>query len=114
MASRAVQLSVLQFSAGVLLGATIEAVLPSQTEGASLQTQVFEVLVQVGLNGVALSTFAGLVRGEGIDPTFGIPFAYALNMSQTELRKRLEKLSALVKAQVQVTTRRMALPAPTA
>lgn len=100
MTSRAIQLSITQVTVGVLIGSAVEAVLPKRTEGASLTNQVFEALVQVGLNGAALATFAGLIRGEGVDPTFGIPFSTALYASQPELQSRLAALSKQVKQQV--------------
>ena len=111
MTSRAIQLSVTQVTAGVVIGATVEALLPRRSEGASLTTQVFEALVQVGLNGAALAVFAGLIRGEGADPTFGIPFSSALYSSQPELAARLAALSSVVKAQVTQVSQRMAPPA---
>ena len=111
MTSRAIQLSVTQVVVGVLIGATVEALLPRRTEGASLTNQVFEALVQVGLNGAALAVFAGLIRGEGVDPTFGIPFSSALYSSQPELAARLAALSTLVKMQVTQASRQMMQPA---
>lgn len=111
MTSRAIQLSITQVTVGVLIGAAVEAVLPKRIEGASLTTQVFEALVQVGLNGAALASFAGLVQGEGADPTFGIPFANALYASQPELQARLAGLSSVVKGQVARASLQMALPA---
>lgn len=108
MTSRAIQLSVTQVTAGTLIGATVEALLPQRTEGASLTSQVFEALVQVGLNGAALATFAGLIRGEGVDPTYGIPFSFAMYSSQPELQKRLAALSGVVKGQVALASRQMA------
>lgn len=110
MTSRAIQLSVTQVTAGVILGGTIEALLPKQREGASLTNQVFEALVQVGMNGAALGMFAGLVRGEGADPTFGIPFSQALFAAQPELQMRLRSLSAQVGAMVALASQRMAKP----
>ena len=108
MTSKAIQVSVTQVAAGVVLGAAIEAVLPKRSEGASVPNQVFETLVQVGLNGAALAVFSGLIRGEGADPTYGIPFVQALNASQPELRRRLEALSALVASQVRRASLQMA------
>ena len=104
-------MSVSQVTAGVLIGATVEALLPQQIEGASLTTQVFEVLVQVGMNGAALSVFAGLIRGEGVDPIYGIPFSYYVNLSQPELAKRIAVLSSEVKRRVQQVSQRMVQPA---
>ena len=108
--SRAVQLSVMQSAAAVLIGGTVEALLPSRSEDAALTTQVFEALVQVGLNGVALSLFVDLIRGGGVDPTFGIPFAMALNFAQPELQHRLRALSAVVKARVAQASQQMVRP----
>ena len=110
MTSRAIQLSVTQVVVGVLIGATVEALLPRRTEGASLTNQVFEALVQVGLNGAALASFAGLIRGEGVDPTFGIPFSTALYASQPELQSRLSALSVVVKGQVARASQQMVAP----
>jgi len=110
MASRAIQLSITQVATGLIIGSSIEALLPKRTEDASLTNQVFEALVQVGLNGAALAIFAGLIHGEGADPTYGIPFSNALYSSQPELRARLEALSAVVRRQVLQASQRMALP----
>ena len=107
MTSRAIQLSVMQVTAGTVLGASIEALLPSRSEDASLVNQVFEALVQVGLNGAALAWFAGLVRGEGADPTFGIPFSTSMYAAQPELQHRLQMLSAYVKLEVVRASRQM-------
>ena len=111
MTSRSIQLSVMQVTAGLLIGGTLEALLPRRTDGASLQSQVFELLVQAGMNGAALSVFAGLVRGEGVDPTFGIPFSMALYASQAELQARIGSLASVVKGQVATASRQMAVPA---
>ena len=108
MTSRAIQVSVTQVTVGVVIGASIEALLPSRSENASLTIQVFEALVQVGMNGAALGLFAGLVRGEGSDPTFGIPFSTALYASQPELQNRLRALAAVVNARVSRASRQMA------
>ena len=107
MASRAIQVSITQVAAGCVIGATVEALLPRRTEASSLTNQLFEASVQVGLNGAALALFVGLVRGEGADPTYGIPFSQALYASQPELQKRLAALSAVVGAQVTRVSRQM-------
>ena len=107
MTSRAIQVSVTHVAAGVAIGATVEALLPKRTEGASLSNQVFEAMVQVGLNGAALALFVGLVRGEGADPTYGIPFSQALYASQPELQKRLAALSVVVGHQVTRASQQM-------
>ena len=107
MTSRAIQVSVTQVAAGVTIGATVEALLPKRAEGASLSNQVFEALVQVGLNGAALALFVGLVRGEGADPTYGIPFSQALYASQPELQRRLAALSVVIGGQVSRASQQM-------
>lgn len=107
MTSKAIQLSITQVGAGVVIGATIEALLPDLSEGASLQQQVFEALVQAGLNGASLALFVGLVRGAGEDPTFGIPFSQALLASQPTLQRRLSLLASQVKQQVLRGARQM-------
>ena len=110
MASKAIQVSVTQVIAGVFIGGTVEALLPARLEGASLTSQVFEALVQVGLNGAALAIFAGLIRGEGADLTFGIPFSSALYSAQPELAARLGLLSSVVKLQVTRVSQQMGSP----
>ena len=111
MTSRAIQVSITQVAAGVAIGATVEALLPKRPEGASLTNQVVEALVQVGMNGAALALFVGLVRGEGSDPTYGIPFSQALYASQPELQKRLAALSVVIGERVALTSRQMAAQA---
>ena len=110
MTSRAIQMSITQVAAGVTIGATVEALLPKRTEQTALTNQIFEAMVQVGMNGAALALFVGLVRGEGADPTCGIPFSQALYASQPELQRRLAALSAVVGALVAQAAQRMALP----
>lgn len=100
MSSRAVQLSITQVGVGVLIGGAIEAALPKAVEQSSLLNLTFEALVQVGLNGAALASFATLVRGSGEDPTYGIPFSIAVYGSQPELQKRIGLLSAVVRRRV--------------
>ena len=112
MTSRTIQSAILQVAAGVVIGSTVEALLPKRTEGASLTNQVFEALVQVGLNGAALATFGGLVRGEGVDLTSGFPFANALYATQPELQARLADLGKVVAVQVARVSQRMAPRAP--
>ena len=107
MTSRAIQQSVTQVAAAVVVGATIEALLPAPVEKPPVHTQVFELMVQVGLNGVALALVAGSIRGGGEDLTFGIPFANALYGSQPSMRKRIETLAELTKTQVVQISRQM-------
>ncbi len=104
--SRSIQVSVTHTVLGIGIGAVIEAVLPKFSRDASLANQVFETLVQVGMNGAALATVSGLLRDD--DPTFGIPFSMALFQSQPELAMRIESLSAVAKGKVAQAAQRTA------
>ena len=107
---RAIQVSVTHTVLGVGVGAGIEAMLPTFSAGASVTNLVFETLVQVGLNGVALASVSEFLRDD--DPTFGIPFSTALMWSQSDLGKRLSTLGAVVKVQVEQVAQRMARQVP--
>lgn len=96
--ARSIQVSVTHVALGIGVGSAIEGLLPRFSEGVSLQQQLFEALVQVGLNGAALSLVATVLRND--DPTFGIPFSMALFESQPELAQRIRSLAAVAKAQV--------------
>ena len=58
--ARSIQVSVTHVTLGVLVGSVIEGLLPKQSDDSSLQRQLFEVLVQVGLNGAALTVSPNL------------------------------------------------------
>ena len=96
--ARGIQVSVTHVALGIAVGSAIEGVLPKANAGSSLQQQLFEALVQVGLNGAALSLVATFLRND--DPTFGIPFSMALFESQPELGERIRSLAAVAKGQV--------------
>ena len=96
--ARAIQVSITHVGLGVAVGSLIEGVLPHPTDGASLQQQLFETLVQVGLNGAAISVVSSYLRND--DPTFGIPFSMALFEAQPELKARFRSLAAVAKTQV--------------
>ena len=96
--ARSIQVSITHVALGIGVGSAIEALLPKLNEGASLQQQLFEALVQVGLNGAALSLVATSLRND--DPTFGIPFSMALFEAQPELKARIRSLAAVTKTQV--------------
>ena len=96
----------------IAIGAGIEGLLPKYSENAVLSVQIFELLVQVGLNGAALGAASHLLRGD--DPTFGIPFSTALYSAQPEMSKRTEALSSVVKGQVRRATLQMAAHVPKA
>ena len=110
-ASRSIQVSVTHTAVGILIGASIEALLPKFNAGAALSTLAFETLVQVGLGGAALAAASGYLRED--DPTFGIPFSLALFESQPELSLRIASLSAVVKEQVTQAVQRTPAPSPT-
>ena len=95
---RSIQISITHTVIGIGVGSVIDAVLPKFNADASLTNQVFETLVQMGLNGVALVLLAGVLSDN--DPTFGIPFSMALFQSQPELASRVDALSSSVKHQV--------------
>jgi len=95
---KAIQVAVTHTAVGIFVGSLIEAVLPAFSADAALATQIFEALVQVGLNGIALTTVSSLLSEQ--DPTFGIPFSMSLYMAQPTLTERIAALSAQVKAQV--------------
>ena len=107
---RAIQVSITHTVLGVGVGAGIEAMLPAFSAGASVTNLVFETLVQVGLNGVALASVSEFLRDD--DPTFGILFSGALFQSQTELVQRLQTLGAVVKVQVTQVSQRMVQQVP--
>lgn len=96
--ARAIQVSITHVGLGVAVGSLIEGVLPHPTDGASLQQQLFETLVQVGLNGAAISVVSSYLRND--DPTFGIPFSAALFEAQPALGVRIRSLAVVAKAQV--------------
>lgn len=102
--ARAIQVSITHVALGIVVGSVIEGVLPSPTDGASLQQQLFETLVQVGLNGAALSVMATYLRND--DPTFGIPFSASLFEAQPALGVRIRSLAAVAKAQVSQAVQR--------
>ena len=96
--ARGIQVSVTHVALGIAVGSAIEGLLPKSNDAASLQQQLFEALVQVGLNGAALSLVASVLKND--DPTFGIPFSMALFEAQPELGQRVRSLAAVAKGQV--------------
>ena len=104
--SRSIQVSITHAVLGIAIGSAIEAMLPKFTEGVSVTNLAFETLVQVGMNGAALATVSTLLRDD--DPTFGIPFSWALFQSQPELSRRIEGLSVVAKDQVSQLAQRTA------
>ena len=109
--ARSIQVSVVHTFLGIAVGAAIEGLLPKHLDGASLQQQLFEAVVQVGLNGAALSIVATSLRND--DPTFGIPFSMALFEAQPELAARIRSLAAVAKGQVSQAVQRTAPLVPT-
>lgn len=98
MSGRAIQISVTHSVMGIVIGASIEALLPKFTADASLTNLAFETLVQVGVNGAALGVAAGTLQND--DPTYGIPFSWALFEAQPELALRIGALAGVVREQV--------------
>ncbi len=97
-AGRSIQISITHTVIGIGLGSVIDGMLPKFSADASLANQVFETLVQMGLNGAALVLVAGILRDN--DPTYGIPFSMALFQAQPELGARILALSDVMKDQV--------------
>ena len=103
--ARAIQISITHSLLGLVCGSTIEALLPKFKAAAALPTLAFETLVQVGLNGAALGVVAAMLQSD--DPTFGIPFSWALYEAQPDLGERIHVLAGAVKEQVQIGALRM-------
>ena len=110
--SRAIQVSITHVAVGLSVGALIESVLPAREDGACLKQQIFETVVQVGLNGAALAALGSLLQSN--DPTYGIPFAMALFEAQPELKARVHSLGDEAKALAQASVQRTAQYAPKA
>jgi hypothetical protein len=107
----AVQCAVMQFSIGLTLGGLVEGVLPTtSTETSSVQLQIVETLVQIGLNGAVLGLLPSWIRND--DPTCGIPFAMGLASAQPELEARIRSLGGLIRHQVSQGVQRMVPPVP--
>jgi hypothetical protein len=108
MAAQAIQMSITHTAIGIALGSGIEAVMPPHSASASISEIVFEVFVQMGLNGVALSQ-VGTVMMDA-DPTYGLPFSLALFEAQPALRKRIDLLASVVKQRVSQLALKMVSP----
>ena len=104
--SRAIQVSTTHVLVGLAVGSIIEGVLPRFSADAAVTTQVFEMLVQAGLNGAALVSLGPFLADN--DPTFGIPFSLALGAAQPELARRFESVGALVRDRVARALQQMA------
>ena len=102
---RAIQTAAIHTALGVAIGVVIEGMLPSLNEDASLSSQVFEIVVQLGMNGAALASLGTFLSQD--DPTFGIPFSFALFQSQSELRKRIDRVAGQARSQVSLNVQRM-------
>ena len=98
MTSKAIQVAITHTAVGIMVGAAIEAFMPRPDSGSPMPNQVFEALVQVGLNGAALSLVCPSLQCGGSDPTFGIPFGAALFAAQPDMQVRLVHLAAGVRS----------------
>jgi hypothetical protein len=103
--SRAIQVSGLHSAYGMAIGSLIDTALPAYTDAADVQTLLFETAVQVGLNGVAVSLMGPELRGN--DPTFGIPFSFALYAAQEGLGLRVTALGRLLQSEARKALLRM-------
>ena len=70
--------------------------------------QLFEMLVQAGLNGAAIALVAGQLQSS--DPTFGIPFSMSLYQAQPQFEQKIELLASQLSARVAQASQRMAAP----
>ena len=94
----AIQASITNSVAGLMVGSMIEGILPSFNDDVPLTSRVFEIFVQVGLNGVALGYYGGKVAAD--DPTGGLPFSWALFEAQPELSSRVRSVAKLMRSRV--------------
>ena len=104
--SRAIQVATTHVLVGIVTGSVIEGLLPKFSADAALTVQLFEVLVQAGMNGALLVSLGPWLSDQ--DPTFGIPFSMALLSSQPELMRRVENVGSQVRAQVGRALQQMA------
>ena len=93
MASASVSNAIIQTVIGTALAGALEAALPPFTAEVALETVAVEAAVQVGLNALAYTVAARLLRSDAPDPTFGFPFAHALMVGQPGLNARIAILS---------------------
>ena len=106
---RAIQVAVTHTFLAVAAGAAIETFMPPFTNDAALMTQVFETIVQVGLNGAVVAALAPSLQRD--DPTVGIPFSSALYQSQPGLAQRISSVASAAKQQAHQSSQKMGLPA---
>ena len=106
--ARAIQVSIMHVALGIAIGSVIEGALPGASADASLHQQVFEMLVQAGLNGASIALVGAQLQYG--DPTFGIPFSMALFQAQPAFAQRIEFLSSVVTSQVAQGAQRMKAP----
>ena len=108
--ARAIQVSVTHTALGVLMGSVIETFMPAYSASSSAAMLTFEAFVQIALNGVILVQIGPQLMAD--DPTFGMPFSFALFQAQPSLTNRVELLADLAKKQVSQVAQKMAPPAP--
>ena len=112
MTSKAIQVAITHTAVGIMVGAAVEAFMPRPDSGTPMPNQVFEALVQVGLNGAALSLVCPYLQCGGSDPTYGIPFGAALFAAQPDMQVRLVHLAAAVRAVLVQGALQTVVPAP--
>jgi hypothetical protein len=108
MAARAIQISTTHMAIGIALGSGLEAVMPPHSASASIAETVFEVFVQVGLNGVLLAQVGTTLMAD--DPTYGLPFSLALFEAQPALKTRIALLASVVKQRASQVVQKMMPP----
>ena len=97
-AARAIQVSMVQVTIGIVVGSSIEAVMPSSSASSSTASLAFEALVQVALNAVLIGTLGSQLMVD--DPTYGFLFSMSLFEAQPGLKERVSLLSSVAKLKV--------------
>ena len=87
----AVQQSVTQSAVGLVIGTTIETLMPAHSDGQTMAMRLLETGVQVGLNGLAIMYASQLAGGN--DPTGGMMYHVALLSPQCSLQNRFASLT---------------------
>jgi hypothetical protein len=106
VSASAIQASVYHLSVGLLSGSVIEAIVPAFDASASVSKLAFEVFVQIGLNGLVISSL-GKHLLETDQSTFGIPFSVGLMESQPGLNQRVASLAAVGRQMALQSSQRM-------
>lgn len=91
---QAVNTSVVHAAAGLSTGSAIELILPRHTDGKAVWETALTTVVQLALNGIAISVSADYLQDRA--GTGGFIYSYTLMESQPELAKRVRSLSEMI------------------